>query len=93
MIALARENKWRVAHFRPGRTKDGEWRTAVSGDGKGFPDLLLIRRGFLVVAELKVKGRKTTVEQDAWMIAFCRAGARDYLWMPDDWDLIVKVLS
>src|SRR5215813_9770420 len=30
------------------------WRTAVSGDGAGFPDLLLVRAERLVVAELKV---------------------------------------
>src|SRR5690606_21908778 len=33
-----------TAHFRPARTKTG-WVTAVAGDGKGFPDLVLVGPG------------------------------------------------
>src|SRR5262245_27573014 len=57
VIQLAQVCGWRVAHFRPARTAHG-WRTAVRGEGKGFPDLLLVRGEELLVAELKV-GRNT----------------------------------
>ena len=38
VIQLARLLGWRVAHFRPAMTTRG-WRTPVSADGAGFPDL------------------------------------------------------
>ena len=45
----------------------------------GFPDLLLIRRGVLIVAELKSPAGKTTPAQDAWLDDFRAAGTR-LLW-------------
>lgn len=83
---------WRSAHFRPGRTKRG-WRTAVMGDGAGWPDLLLLRGPRLVVAELKVGRRKPTPAQLAWLEAFGAVGAEAYLWHPGDWGEIEKVLG
>ena len=47
---------WRTAHFRPAMTTHG-WRTAVSGDGKGFPDLVLVRGHRLLAIELEVGPR------------------------------------
>lgn len=60
LIGVARLCGWKVAHFRPARTKGG-WRTPVAADGQGFPDLLLARER-IVVAELKAeKGREAHV--------------------------------
>ena len=55
VMDFAKIQGWRRAHFRPAKTAKG-WRTPVSGDAKGFPDLLLIRprTGHRLVAELKV---------------------------------------
>ena len=50
---------WRTAHFRPAMTSHG-WRTAVSGDGKGFPDLVLVS-GRVLFVELKGARGKVTV--------------------------------
>jgi hypothetical protein len=91
VIALARLRRWKVAHFRAAKTAHG-WRTPVEADGKGFPDLVLIRGAALVVAELKVRGRPTA-EQMAWLAAFRAAGVRASLWTPAQWDEIERVLG
>lgn len=92
VLKLALMFGWRRAHFRPAETKKG-WRTAVSGDGKGFPDLLLIRGKTLIVAELKRSRKEVpTPEQEAWLAAFRGAGIPAYLWTPEDWSTIEGVL-
>lgn len=90
VLELARIFGWRTAHFRAAMTKRG-WRTPVQGDGKGFPDLLLIRDR-VIVAELKVGRNKPTAEQVAWLDGFRKAGAEAYLWTPTDWDDITRIL-
>lgn len=64
VLAMAEVCGWRSFHVRPARTQSG-WRTAVQGDGRGFPDLVLLRPGRQVVAELKSKTGKVTDEQQA----------------------------
>jgi len=39
---MARLLGWKVFHVRPGQTAKG-WRTPVEYDGKGWPDLCLVR--------------------------------------------------
>jgi hypothetical protein len=92
VISLANLHGWLAAHFRPGLTKSGRWVTAVQGDGKGFPDLVLVRDR-LVVAELKVGRNKTTPEQDGWLQAFRDGGVEAYTWWPRDWETIEEVLK
>lgn len=67
---------WRTAHFRPALTRHG-WRTAVQGDGAGFPDLVLIHpaAGLVWWVELKTKTGRLSVDQEAWGEALIRAGA------------------
>lgn len=91
VLELARILGWRSAHFRPAQTKHG-WRTAVQGDGKGFPDLVLLRRDRVVIAELKVGKNKPTDEQEAWLAAWQKTGASVWVWTPDDWPNIETVL-
>jgi hypothetical protein len=83
VIDTARVVGWRVAHFRPSQTKHG-WRTAVQGDGKGFPDLVLVRDAVLFV-ELKVGGNTLSSEQAAWLEALRAAGAEAYVWTDAHW--------
>jgi hypothetical protein len=92
VLRLARLYRWRTAHFRPARTEAG-WRTAVSGDGKGFPDLVLVRGMRILVAELKVDKNNPTPEQSAWLEAFRKTSAEVYLWRPTDWSEIESVIS
>lgn len=89
---LARLLKWRVAHFRPGRTSTG-WRTPCEADAKGFPDLVMTKGSRLIAAELKSARGRTTDEQLAWLGAFRDCGAEIYIWRPADWPAIVELLT
>jgi hypothetical protein len=91
VLQLARLHQWRTAHFRPGRTARG-WRTAVQGDGKGFPDLILLRGDDMLVAELKADAGRLTVEQGLWLAAFRRAGVDVRIWTPACWPEIEQTL-
>ncbi len=91
VIQLARLRGWRVAHFRPAMTAHG-WRTAVEGDGAGFPDLVLLKGKTMIVAELKMPGGRPTAAQKAWLAAFAAAGVAAYLWRPRDWAEIERLL-
>ena len=93
VIQLAKLRSWRVAHFRPAMTRTGRWVTAVQGDGKGFPDLLLLRGKTQIVCELKVGNRGLTEEQQEWIAAFQETGVRAYCWRPSDWDSIEWILE
>ena len=94
VIALAQLHGWKAAHFRPALTKSGKWRTAVQGDGKGFPDLILVKDGHSVIAaELKVWKKPPTPDQTEWLVAFGRAGASAYIWRPVDWPEIERILK
>jgi hypothetical protein len=90
VLQLARLRGWWSFHARPARTKRG-WRTAVQGDGTGFPDVLLLRGPVQLVAELKVRGRPTEAQR-AWLAAFAAAGVPAYTWTPADWSSIEAVL-
>jgi hypothetical protein len=71
------------------------------GSDPGFLDLLLIRPPRLVVAELKVEGRKLTEWQTVWtlywqtlaMLAGPHLSIEVYRWEPDDWPDIERVLA
>lgn len=91
VLMIAKIHGWRTAHFRPARTTKG-WRTAVGGDGVGYPDLTLVRER-VIVAELKAGKNKTSEEQDAWLKAFAQAGIESYTWYPTDIDQVIRVLS
>jgi hypothetical protein len=83
VMALARENGWEVYH-----TFDSRRSTA------GLPDLLLIKPGRLIVAELKVGKRRVTREQEKWLQLFATVpGVRTYRWRPSDRVEIIEVLT
>lgn len=91
VIDLAHLYRWRVAHFRPARTTVGgkeTWRTAVSADGQGFPDLVLARNGVVLFRELKTDDGKATPEQLAWLLA-----VNGVIWRPSMWSLIERELK
>ncbi len=92
VLKLAKLCGWRVAHFRPAMTKTGRWVTAVQADGKGFPDLILLRGKEIWAVELKVGRRKTTPEQVLWLEAFRAACVPSAVWTPADWDFIEHTL-
>lgn len=89
VIEAAQLLGWRVAHFRPARTKDGGWVTPVAADGKGFPDLVLVKGGTLAFVELKSENGKLSAEQKDWLHALEWPDfSDDYVvevWRPKDW--------
>lgn len=90
VIAYAQLKGWRVAHFRPARTNKG-WITPVAADGAGFPDLVMVRRGLLLFAELKAENGRLTDQQMDW-IDDLGAAAPVRIWRPSDWPEIERML-
>ncbi len=84
IIDVARLFGWRCAHFRPAMTQQG-WRTPVQGDGKGFPDLVLVRDRVIYV-EAKVGGNTLSPEQTDWLEALRAAAQEAYVWTNRDWE-------
>jgi len=84
IVAYAELVRWRVYHVANVQ-KQLRNHTAV-----GFPDLVMVRRGRLIFAELKSERGKTTHAQDTWQLALeaVREDAPNievYLWRPADW--------
>jgi hypothetical protein len=89
---LAREAGWKVQHSYRGKAgKGGAWRTNAA---VGFPDLLLLKAGRLVVLELKMPGNEPTDEQNEWLALFQTvAGCEAYAVWPAHWEHIVDLLT
>ncbi len=85
IIELAHMYGWRVAHFPSvlvtGRDGKPVYRTAVSADGKGFPDLVLCRRKDRVMfVEVKGDGDSIRTEQALWLADLGSAGVEIHVW-------------
>ena len=91
VIETAQSLGWHVAHFRPGRTAKGGWVTAVSGDGKGFPDLVLVKNRILY-RELKSNAGTISNEQLEWLLKIEVTGGDAAVWRPRDWPTILEQL-
>ena len=91
---LARIYHWRVAHFRAAMTNQG-WRTPVAADGKGFPDLIMIRGDDLLAIELKTDVGYVTTAQRLWLDAFAPIALLAAVWRPAQWadGTILRTLS
>jgi hypothetical protein len=92
VVQLARARGWIVAHFRASLNQRGQWQTAVSGDGAGYPDLTLVRERVLFV-ELKAEDGRMRPEQRVWLRALANAGQDVFVWRPSDWNALIKVLT
>lgn len=90
---LAEELGWQwlhLGHDPRGRNNQGARGTLV----KGFPDLMLVRNGVLIFAELKAqKAPPPTVTQQLVLGTLGGTGARTYVWRPSDWNQILEVLT
>ena len=92
VLELAALRGWRSFHARPGRALRG-WRTAVQGDGAGFVDLLLVRGGRLIMAELKSDRGRVSRLQHAWLAALRQTAAEVHVWRPCNFPDIIKALE
>ena len=92
VVDCARLFGWRYCHQRPARTKRG-WVTPYSGAG-GFPDLVLLRGGRLILAELKSDRGVATADQQEWLAGFGEVpGVESYVWRPEDWTEVYQCLA
>lgn len=94
IIGRAHELGWRAAHFMAVQDIRGVWRTPAGADGKGFPDLVLVRDR-LVMAEVKGDKEGLYVEQKTWAEWLEEAGIEHHVWRPKHWfdGTIDKVLA
>lgn len=83
IIDLAHRQGFLVAHFTAVKTEFG-WRVPVAADGKGWPDLVLVRDR-LIAAEIKGDGDSLSAEQKRWQAALGLAGVETYVWTPRSW--------
>jgi hypothetical protein len=88
VVELARLRHWLVYHTHDSRRSD-----------PGFPDLVMVRGGVLVFAELKSQKGRTTLAQREWLLGLDGVGRTSYevvkvhVWRPADWPQIVEVLT
>ena len=64
---------------------------------KGFPDVVMVRGGRIIFAELKAGKNKATTEQLKWLDELGKAevlgsNVSVYLWYPFDWPYIENLL-
>ncbi len=92
VIALAKLRGWACAHFRPARTARG-WRTPCQADGKGWPDLVLVRGPRILAVELKLDGARPTPAQALWLARLRAAGLYAAVWVPSMFPEIAEILA
>jgi hypothetical protein len=91
IIDAARIGGWRVAHFRTALNGRGHYMTPVAADGKGWPDLVLVRDR-VIFAELKSAKGTVSVDQAEWMRVLRAAGEDVRVVRPDDLEAFVAEL-
>lgn len=84
IVETARSFGWRAAHFLSMQGRDGIWRTPAGADGKGWPDLVLVRERVIFV-EVKGDTDRLRPEQETWLTALRLAGQEVYVWTPEQW--------
>ena len=58
----------------------------------GFPDLVLVKRPRVLFVELKAERTKLTSAQRAWIDELRACGQEAYIWRPQHWPNIEKLL-
>ncbi len=65
---------WRFYHDRDSRRNNA-----------GLPDVIAVRRGRLLFAELKTTRGRVRTEQRGWLEALAMTDAEVHIWRPRDW--------
>ncbi len=90
------ENAWRDHTVIPYARLQG-WRVYFTHYSKhspsGFPDLVLVRDGVLLMRELKTDRGSLTAAQAYWLADLQAAGVNAKVWRPQDWPAIVATLT
>lgn len=101
IVDLAKMSGWLVHAERPAQYQSGRWATHIQGMA-GFFDLVMIRDGDVIFAELKVGKNKPSEAQNAWIDALAPAlhlsrnplmpSVRAFVWRPADMPAIQRIL-
>ena len=59
----------------------------------GYPDLTLVRRDRVIMAELKTEHGGVTVDQQRWVTALAATPIEVRIWRPSMWNEIVDFLK
>ncbi len=59
----------------------------------GFPDIIALKGKRQLVIETKRAGEEPSEEQERWLRAYVDVGAEVYVWTPDDWPEIERVVK
>lgn len=92
IAAYARTIGYTVAHFTTAISPRGQHMTPVKYDGKGFPDLVLVRPPRLIFVELKSDTGKIRPDQQWWLDRLTGTAAEVYVWRPSDWPATVAAV-
>lgn len=82
VVKLARSFGWRVYHTYDSRRSS-----------PGFPDLVMVKAGRVIAAELKADRGKTTEAQNEWLDDLHNAGVETWVWRPADKGRLALVLQ
>ena len=84
IVEEARDNGWLTYHTYDSRKS-----------AAGFPDLVLVKAGVMIAAELKCEDVKTMpLAQTRWLAELsCVPGVRAVLWQPADCESIIRQLE
>lgn len=92
VIRTMQQFGWLVAHVRPAQVegKDGKtlWVTPYDRNGDdGLPDIIALRKGVTLLAELKSADGRVRPEQQKWL------DNGTYLWRPADRPQILEIVK
>jgi hypothetical protein len=98
VVELAALLQWRVFHDKatnaPRRCPKCKEPIRLPRNVPGFPDLLLVKDGRLIVAELKSETGQVSKAQALWLAAFSLVpGIEVAIWRPTQWDEIKRTLG
>jgi hypothetical protein len=92
VVRVARQKDWHAMFIGRGRGGNA-WVTQMGGDGRGWPDLTLVRER-VVFAELKTNTNyHLSAEERKWIEWLRLAGQEVYVWRPRHWEEIEGVLD
>lgn len=93
VLATAEANGWLTCHVYPAKAgRNGAWMTPTSA--RGFPDVWILRRGQLVVFELKARKGRPEDGQAEWIETLDTVpGVTARFAGPDDWPALQAILT
>lgn len=89
VIQLATARGWKHYHPPDNKPVNGRVQKIVAG----FPDLVMIRQGRLIFAELKREKGVISPEQVEWITQIRACGIECYVWRPSQVAEVINVLN